>query len=66
MTSNTPNGPNSPAGKTITAPNGEQFFIYGKNRIRITEHFASNGKQVDAILEELILSKSKDFISKNA
>lgn len=66
MTSNNPNGPNGPAGKTITAPNGEQFFIYGKNRIRITEHFASSGKQLGTLLEELIISKSKENTCKTA
>ena len=50
----------------MTAPDGQQYFQIGNTWIKITEHFASNGKQVDAILEELILSKSKDFISKNA
>ena len=53
-------------GEIITTPDGQQYFQIGNTRIKITEHFASNGKQVDAILEELILSKSKDFISKNA
>ena len=53
-------------GETITAPDGQQYFQSGNTWIKITEHFAPNGKQVDAILEELILSKSKDFISKNA
>ena len=53
-------------GETITTPDGQQYVHIGNTRIKITEHFASNGKQVDAILEELILSKSKDFISKNA
>ena len=45
-------------GETITTPDGQQYFHIGNTRIKITEHFASNGKQVDAILEELILSKS--------
>ena len=40
-------------GEIITTPDGQQYFQIGNTR-------------VDAILEELILSKSKDFISKNA
>lgn len=57
---------NPKQGQTITAPDGQQYFQIGNTWIKITEHFTSNGKQVGAILEELILSKSKDFINKNA
>ena len=39
-------------GEIITMPDGQQYFQIGNTRIKITEHFASNGKQVDAILEE--------------
>lgn len=50
-------------GETITTPDGQQYFHIGNTRIKITEHFASNGKQVDAILEELILSAKMPDIS---
>ena len=50
-------------GEIITTPDGQQYFQIGNTRIKITEHFASNGKQVDAILEELILSVKMPDIS---
>ena len=53
-------------GEIITTPDGQQYFHIGNTRIKITEHFASNGKQVDAILEELILFKIKRFYQQNA
>lgn len=62
----TPHAPRGPTGETITAPDGQQYFVYGKNRIKITEHFSSNGKQVDALLEELIVSKVKEKMRKTA
>lgn len=40
--------------------NGEQYFIMGKNRIKITEHFPANGKQLDEIITDLITQKIKE------
>ena len=41
---------NTQQGQIITPPDGQQYFQIGNTRIKITEHFASSGKQVDAIL----------------
>lgn len=46
-------------GLTVTTENGEQYFIAGKNRIKITEHFPSNGKQLDELIADLIAYKIK-------
>lgn len=66
MTSNIPNGPDGPTGKTITTLNGEQFFVYGKARIRITEHFSPNGKKIDELLTGLVQAKIKEIVSEIA
>ncbi len=59
-------GPNGSTGETITAPNGEQFYIYGKTRIRITEHFAPHGKKIDELLTRLVQTKIKEKVSEIA
>lgn len=33
---------------------GIQYFVIGKNRIRITEHFAEKGKPLDALMVNVI------------
>ena len=43
-----------------------EFFVFGNNRIKITEHFASNGKPIGDILTELIITKSKEKVTKIA
>lgn len=50
-------------GLTVTTENGEQYFIAGKNRIKITEHFPSNGKQLDELIADLIAYKIKEKTS---
>lgn len=40
--------------------NGEQYFIMGKTRIKITEHFPANGKQLDELITDLIANKMKE------
>lgn len=37
-----------------TKADGTQYFVIGKNRIKISEHFANNGKQLDSLLENVI------------
>lgn len=37
----------------ITA-DGTQYFVMGKIRIKISEHFANNGKQLGTLLEDVI------------
>ena len=52
---------NSPLqeGRTVIE-NGEQYYIIGKNKIKITEHFPANGKQLDELITDLIVSKIKE------
>ncbi len=53
-------------GLTITAVSGEQYFIIGKNRIKITEHFSPAGKQLDELVTDLIIHKIKEKVIKSA
>lgn len=66
MTSKISSGPDGPTGKTITVPSGEQFYIYGKTRIRITEHFSPSGKKIDELLTGLVQAKIKEKVSEIA
>lgn len=52
--------------QTITTENGEQYFIMGKNRIKITEHFPSTGKQIDELVTDLIVNKIRGKAGKSA
>jgi len=53
-------------GRIETAESGEQYFIMGKNRIKITEHFPATGKQVDELIADLITNKIKEKVGKIA
>lgn len=53
-------------GLTVTTETGEQFFIMGKNRIRITEHFPSDGKQLYELIADLVSQKIKENVGKSA
>lgn len=53
-------------GITLTDANGNQYFIFGKTRIKITEHFADNGRSIDVLLFDLIQAKIKEKITKIA
>ena len=66
MTSDISSGPDGPTGKTVTAPSGEQYYIYGKTRIRITEHLAPHGKKIDELLTGLVQTKIKEKVSEIA
>ena len=33
-------------GQVITDENGTQYFVCGKNRIKISEHFAAGGRPI--------------------
>ena len=66
LTSKISRGPDGLTGKTITAPSGEQFYIYGKSRIKINEHFAPDGKQIDELLTGLVQAKIKEKVSEIA
>ena len=39
-------------GLTVTNETGEQYFIMGKNHIKITEHFSVDGKPLDELIAE--------------
>lgn len=51
-------------GELITAANGEQYYIIGKNRIKITEHFPANGKPIEELITDLIAHKIKEKSAK--
>jgi len=51
--------PDGGRGKT-TEENGEQYFIYNNVRIKITEHFSTDGKQISELITELIEHKIKE------
>lgn len=42
------------AGESSIPKSDSQFFDYGKVRIKISEHFAKNGKTIDCVLEDVI------------
>ena len=51
--------PQGETGKVITTETGEQYYILGKNRIKITEHFPYKGKPIDELITDLITQKIK-------
>lgn len=60
-------GPDGPhGGTTIITDNGEQFFVFGKTRIKITEHFQENGKPLEELIDKLIQYKVREKVSKTA
>lgn len=58
-------GPNGPEGTTVTI-NGNQYYIIGKTRIKITEHFPASGKQLDELISDLIIHKIREKAEKTA
>ena len=53
-------------GLTVTTETGEQYFIMGKNRIKITEYFPANGKHLEELIADLIVQKVKENAGKSA
>ena len=53
-------------GQTVTTETGEQYFVMGKNRIKITEHFPASGKPLDELVTDLIVQKIKEKAGKSA
>lgn len=49
-------------GMTITE-NGKNYFIFGKTRIKITEHFSANGRTIDELLSDYVQKKIKEKAS---
>lgn len=39
--------------------NDKRYFIIGKNKILIAEHFCTDGKTVESILEKIIVDSVK-------
>lgn len=37
-----------------TAPDGMEYFCYGKNRIQVSEHFAASGKHIGELIHNVI------------
>ena len=50
----TKNESNTNSGTMFTAADGTQYFVIGKVRIKVSEHFAENGKPLDCLLEDVI------------
>ena len=65
MSNSGPSGPSAPKGTTVTI-NGVQYYIVGKNRIKITEHFPTSGKQIDELVTDLIAHKIREKAGKSA
>lgn len=58
--------PDDISGLTVTAADGQQFFVFGKNRIKIVEHFPVQGKTIDELIVGLIHSKMQTNNRKTA
>ena len=43
----------------ITDENGVEYYCCGSTKIKITEHFAEEGKTIDELLEEFIIREAK-------
>lgn len=52
--------------KIITTETGEQFFVMGKNKIKITEHFPAKGKPIEELITDLIINKIKEKAAKSS
>ena len=42
-----------------TEPGGEKFFYIGNTRIKVSEHFAKDGKRLEDLLEDVIKYSAK-------
>ena len=42
------------SGTLLTDKDGTQYFVMGKVRIKVSEHFAQDGKPLDSLLEDVI------------
>ena len=58
--------PCAPNGRTVIEADGQQYFIIGKNRIKIVEHFPDNGPSLESALSILIQQKIREDVSKTA
>ncbi len=46
-------------GRYRYSKDGQLYFIHGKNRIKVTEHFSADGKPLHALLEDVIQFSAK-------
>ena len=44
---------NKNSGTLLTEKDGTQYFVMGKVRIKVSEHFAQDGKPLDSLLEDV-------------
>ena len=47
-------------GQTITDTDGQQYFLFGKTRIKIVEHFPDDGPTLEDALFLLIQQKIRE------
>ena len=45
-----------------TEPDGEMFFYVGNSRIKVSEHFAKDGKPLEDLLEDVIKYSAKSSL----
>ena len=50
----------------VVEPDGTEYFYCGGTRIKINEHFAPDGKQIDELLTGLVQAKIKEKVSEIA
>lgn len=53
--------PGGAGGQTIQET-GQEFFVMNNLKIKITEHFPTNGKQIDELITELITHKAREKV----
>lgn len=46
-------------GRYRYSKDGQLYFIHGKTRIKVTEHFSAEGKPLHALLEDVIQFSAK-------
>lgn len=49
-------------GEIIINEDGSKYFIYGKIRLHITEHFRENGKTFRELLDQIILQRIRSSL----
>ncbi len=45
-----------------TEPDGEMYFYIGNTRIKVSEHFAKDGKPLENLLEDIIKYSAKSAL----
>ena len=45
-----------------TEPDGEMYFYVGNTKIKVTEHFAKDGKPLENLLEDVIKYSAKSSL----